>query len=272
MTEKSEPVDLLPQRTVEESGPVSKRSRLGTTDDEVVVPAPSTTAGMGIVVPSPATGFKGVLSGVMSGEQAALMRLFLPPETADRFVLQITSRCELPIAPAVATDAHGNHIMPVVAGYHDLNLSKTYAHHIKGFQSSRELMQNWYDRTLEYLEGRPTRFSDPGWCDGIRVAFMERVCADESRPCCGGFILEQKLNGNVFIQLTNYATALSKDALIIGCSCKNSTDAAGGCCRGRPQVSSRAGASIQNNSCKSGTCEQVDSHCKEIVRDKYPHS
>lgn len=227
MTEKSEPMDLLPQRTVEESGPVSKRSRLGATDDEVVVPAPSTAAGMGIVVPSPATGFRGVLSGVMSGEQAALMRLFLPPETADRFVLQITSRCELPIAPAVATDAHGNHIMPVVTGYHDLNLSKTYAHHIKGFQSSRELMQNWYDRTLEYLEGRPTRFHDPGWCDGRRVAFMERVCADESRPRCGGFILEQKLNGKVFIQLTNYATALSKDALIIGCSRKNSTDAAG---------------------------------------------
>jgi hypothetical protein len=30
---------------------------------------------------------------------------------------------------------------------------------------------------------------------------------------------------------------------------------------GRPQVSSRAGASIQNNSSKSGTCKQVGSHC-----------
>jgi len=45
-----------------------------------------------------------------------------------------------------------------------------------------------------------------------------------------------------------------------------------GCGHGRPQVSSRAGASIQNNSSKSGTCEQVGSHCQEIVQDKYRQS
>ena len=101
----------------------------------------------------------------------------------------------------------------MAAGDHDLNLSKTYAHWIGGLGSIRELMQNWFDCTIEVLQGQPTNVNDSGWLDGTRVVFPERACVGESRPRCASFILEQKHEGKVYIQLTNFVTELPKDAL-----------------------------------------------------------
>ena len=165
----------------------------------------------------------------MNGIEAASMRMPEPSAAGKRFFEELSTRCEIPPEPAVTKDSKGHPILPVQLGSHDLNLSKTYANWIQGFTSIRELMQNWYDRTLEVLDSCPTalHLQDTGWVDGThRLAFHE--LRTEGKPRCASYVLEQRRpDGKVYVQLTNFATELPKDALIMGCSRKSTADAAG---------------------------------------------
>ena len=164
----------------------------------------------------------------MNGIEAASMRMPGPSAAGKRFFEKLSTRCEIPPEPAETKDSNGHPILPVQLGSHDLNLSKTYANWIQGFTSIRELMQNWYDRTLEVLKSCPTalHLQDTGWVDGTRLAFHE--LRTEGKPRCASYVLEQRRpDGKVYVQLTNFATELPKDALIMGCSRKSTADAAG---------------------------------------------
>lgn len=165
----------------------------------------------------------------MNGIEAASMRMPEPSAAGKRFFEELSTRCEIPPEPAETKDSNGHPILPVQLGSHDLNLSKTYANWIQGFRSIRELMQNWYDRTLEVLDSCPTalHLQDTGWVDGThRLAFHE--LRTEGKPRCASYVLEQRRpDGKVYVQLTNFSTELPKDALIMGCSRKSTADAAG---------------------------------------------
>ena len=151
-----------------------------------------------------------------------------PSASGEKWREEMCTRCYIPPELTVTNDSNGCPILPVPIGLHDLNLSKTYANWIQGFTSIRELMQNWYDRTLEVLDGHPTALIDTGWVDGThRLAFHE-LHRTEGKPRCASYVLEQRRpDGKVYVQLTNFATELPKDALIMGCSRKSTADAAG---------------------------------------------
>ena len=156
------------------------------------------------------------------------MRMPEPSASGEKWREEMCTRCYIPPELTVTNDSNGCPILPVPIGLHDLNLSKTYANWIQGFTSIRELMQNWYDRTLEVLDGHPTALIDTGWVDGThRLAFHE-LHHTEGKPRCASYVLEQRRpDGKVYVQLTNFATELPKDALIMGCSRKSTADAAG---------------------------------------------
>ena len=164
----------------------------------------------------------------MNGREAAWMRMPEPSASGEKWREEMCTRCYIPPELTVTNDSNGCPILPVPIGLHDLNLSKTYANWIQGFTSIRELMQNWYDRTLEVLDGHPTALIDTGWVDGThRLAFHE-LHRTEGKPRCASYVLEQRRpDGKVYVQLTNFATELPKDALIMGCSRKSTADAAG---------------------------------------------
>ena len=164
----------------------------------------------------------------MNGREAAWMRMPEPSASGEKWREEMCTRCYIPPELTVTNDSNGCPILPVPIGLHDLNLSKTYANWIQGFTSIRELMQNWYDRTLEVLDGHPTALIDTGWVDGThRLAFHE-LHRIEGKPRCASYVLEQRRpDGKVYVQLTNFATELPKDALIMGCSRKSTADAAG---------------------------------------------
>ena len=124
----------------------------------------------------------------MDGVQVSRMGGSPTARTQDLFAA-LMQRCSVPSPRAAPLE-------PVVVGGHDLNISRTYASWLDGFSWTRELVQNWYDRALELLEGQPTGLTDTGWVDGARLAFHERgrqgsVDFGPPQPLCGGYILEQ---------------------------------------------------------------------------------
>lgn len=104
------------------------------------------------------------------------------------------------------------------SGRFDLNMNDQYASWIDGFSSVRELVQNWYDRTLEALGGEPSFVQDIQVDMNTRLLYHVRTL--QQGNIIASFILEKNLGESTYIELTNFSTVLHRDALTLGFSQK----------------------------------------------------
>jgi len=116
-------------------------------------------------------------------------------------------------------------------GFVNLNLSPTYASNVEGFDAFRELVQNWIDqaRALAGDAKLICKREEEETQSGNICAHYLVVESASGAYVCVGYIAERALPDRRIVDITNFNSAISQDALILGHSEKASGLPAAGC-------------------------------------------